>query len=262
MRILITGGAGGIAYALAKNLTERGHLVYLTTHTKEQCTMLKKRLVDEKLEMLCFKLDITNAEDRKLIDKIDFDCLINHAGIGIGGSLLEMDINGLKENYEVNIFSSFTLLKQVYKKWQNKKVKGKIFVTSSLAGVLPIPFLGCYTSSKAAISQLVFTIKKELEYLKSDITITLVEPGAYNTGFNQVMIDNKDKYLYKNSVFYQDRESINKLQRNMFCLIESKNIDKFVKKIVKQIESKNPKFRIRYPYLQVLFTKLYVILYR
>lgn len=256
MKILITGASSGIGYDLGKKLAKRGHLVYFTTHTVKEAYYLKKKIKQEQINALCFKMDIT-TDDIILVDKLKIDCLINHAGIGIGGSILYMDIKGLRENYEVNVFSSFNLLKRVYQNMERDHIKGKIFVTSSLAAKLPIPFFGCYTSSKAAISMLTKTIKKELEYLRSDIQISLIEPGAYKTGFNQYIIENKDKYLETSNKIYRSIPSINKIQRNMFVLIEKKNYNSLIKKIIKEIEKPNPKFLIRAPFSQKIVTNVY-----
>lgn len=263
LRILITGAFSGIGFDLAKALAKRGHIVYITTHTMEQLKTLKRKLENLDFNMLCFKMDIRLKKDRELIHNLNIDCLINHAGIGNGGSLFYMDVDVLKDNYETNIFSSFSLLQEFYQMKKKRKEKAKIFVTSSIASMLPIPFLGCYTSSKAAISILVETMKEELKYLKEeDITISLIEPGAYKTGFNQVMIDNKEKFLDHHNEIYYHYESINKIQRNMFTLIEKKTTDSLVCKVIKEIESDHPKFRIRRPIIQGLFAKLFLIFYR
>lgn len=258
MRILITGAASGIGYELGKKLSKRRHTVYLTTHTTKQLLRLKEKIKRDNINVLCFKMDI-ETDDINLVDKIKLDCLVNHAGIGIGGSILYMNIDNLKKNYDVNIFASFKLLQKVYKNMERDNINGKIFVTSSLAGSLPIPFLGCYTSSKAAISILTRTINEELKYLKSRISITLIEPGAYNTGFNKVMIENKEKYMNSDNKIYDNLESINKIQKNMFSLLESNNYSSLINKIIKNIESPKPKFLIREPISQKIFTKLYKI---
>ena len=263
MRILITGACSGIGFDLARELSGRKHVVYITVHTKEQLKEVKKKIKDMKLNILCFKMDIRNKNDRSILKSLNIDCLVNHAGIGNGGSLLYMSVDVLRDNYETNIFASFELLQEFYQIKKNKGEKAKIFVTSSIASMLPIPFLGCYTSSKAAISMLTFTLKEELKYLKDqDITISLIEPGAYKTGFNQVMIDNKNKFLNKENKIYENRNSINRIQRNMFTLIEEKSTASLIKKIVKEIESDFPKFKIRRPIIQSLFTKLLLIIYR
>lgn len=58
MRILITGAASGIGFDLAQKLSERGHVVYITTHTKSQLNEVKDKILKMKLNILCFKMDI------------------------------------------------------------------------------------------------------------------------------------------------------------------------------------------------------------
>lgn len=262
MKILITGATSGIGFLLACTLSKRNHLVYITTKTNKELKEVKEKIKENKLRILAFKMDIRKKEDRKLIEKIEIDCLVNHAGIGMGGSILEMDINLLRENYETNVFSSFELIKEFYQLKTRKKEKAKIFVTSSIASMIPIPYLGCYTSSKAAISMLTFTIKDELKYLNPDITISLVEPGAYHTGFNQVMIDNKSINTNEDSKLYKNINSINRIQRNMFRLIEKDDCSNLINKVVKEIESKCPKFKIREPFFQGVCSKIYLSFFR
>ena len=76
----------------------------------------------------------------------------------------------------------------------SKHIKGKIFITSSLIGMFPLPFLGVYSSSKAAISQLVKTLQQEERVFRHNISFCLIEPWAYSTGFNQTMIDKSEAY--------------------------------------------------------------------
>ena len=130
-----------------------------------------------------------------------------------------------------------------------------------MAAYMPIPFLGCYTSTKASISMICKTLKYELKYLNDSISITLVEPGAYHTGFNQVMIDNKILFTYKDSKTCRNEENINRLQRNLFRLFEKDDCNDLVKKIIREMEKEKPRFRIRKPVLQGVFLRLYLIFF-
>lgn len=261
MKVLVVGATSGIGFSVAKKLYQKENEVYIGVHHKNQMDTLKEKLEEEKLKIHVLKLDVRNKKDRDMIHTINPDCLMIHDGIGKGGSILEMDINVLRDNYETNIFSNFLLLKEFYELKSKNKEKGKIFVTSSIAAYLPIPFLGCYTSSKAAISMLCKVLKYELMYLNQNITISLIEPGAYHTGFNQVMIDNKELYTKKDSKIYQNMNEINRIQRNLFRLIEKDNLNGLTNKIVKEMEKAKPKFKIRRPISQSIFLKLYFIFF-
>lgn len=257
MKILITGAASNIAFAVATKLS-KNNFVYLTTHTEKQCNLVREKLKNNK-NIKVFKLDIN--KDLNKINELEIDCLISHAGIGIGGTILGMDIKYLKENFQTNFFANFKLIQKVYYKME-KQGHGKIFVMSSLASILPIPMLGNYCSTKAAISMLTTILHKELKIIKSNIKISLIEPGAYYTGFNQVMIENKEKYLNEKSIFYKEKDNFDKIQKNIFKLMEVKNINSLVNKIEKEVNSNNPKFHIRKPFIQVLTSKLYLLLFR
>lgn len=260
VKILITGSYSGIGYRLGCALAKKGHTVYMGVENKKQEENIKVKLRRDMIDANVIKLDITTSDIEK-VDDLDLDCLINHAGIGVGGSILYMDIDDLRKNFEVNFFSSFELLKRVYKSMIRNKKNGKIFVTSSVTAYLPFPFLGCYTSSKAAISMLCRSIKMELDYLNNGISISIIEPGAYHTGFNQRMIDNKNIYLFKSSPFYKERESINRLQNNLFRLIEKDDYSDLINKVVKEIEKKKPKFIIRRPWYMSFLVKLYFLIF-
>lgn len=262
MKVLITGAVSGIGFSVAKLLSIKGHDVYVTTHTEEQLNNVKEKIRQQKLNINSYKMDIRKKSDRNILKKINPDVLINHAGIGNGGTILEMDIDVLRDNYETNVFSSFSLLQEFYQLKEEHRERGKIFVTSSIASMIPIPYLGCYTSSKAAISMLTKTIELELKYMKKNISISLIEPGAFHTGFNQVMIDNKEKFLYKDSYIYKNIDNINRLQRNMFILLEKQSTKSLVSKIVKEVEKEKPKFLIRKPFLQSFLMKIYILFFR
>ncbi len=261
MKILIVGAASGIGFEVARELARKNHNVYIGVHHEQEKITTLEKIKNENIKIKVYKIDVKNKKDIKIIKFIDPDCIMIHAGIGNGGTILDMDINVLKENYETNIFANFELLQEFYHLKISNQAPGKIFITSSIAAYLPIPFLGSYTSSKAAISMLCKTLRYELKYINKNISITLIEPGAYHTGFNQVMIDNKDLFLNHNSKIYKNSITINRLQRNLFRLIEKDNTSDLVKKVVKEMEKVKPKFRIRRPIIQSVFLKLYLIFF-
>lgn len=252
--ILITGARSGIMNQVIHSIKDR-YIIYVTVRTDNQLKRIKEKYKNEK-NIKCYKLDITDEKDRNLLSHLNIDILINNAAVNYGGSLIDMDINKIKENYEVNVFSSLLITQIVLKKMIQDK-KGKIINMASLAGIVPICFIGSYSSTKSAIIKITETLKKELNKI-SNIKVSMIEPGFYDTGFNQVMFDNKDIDLY----FSHLKNQINQEQEFIHRWIEKKNLNSIVKKIIKCIDSKNPKFIYRTPFSQVVFSKLYTLFFQ
>lgn len=252
--LLYTGARSGIAINTINKIINDDFYIYLTVHTDKQLEYIKEKYKDKK-NIKCLKLDITNKNDRKILEELDIDVLVNNAAIGEGGSLTEIDMNRVRHNFEVNVFSSFEIVQIALKKMLEKD-SGKIIIMSSLASIIPINFLGSYCGTKASISQMTRTLKNEIKLLSNNIKVVLIEPGMYHTGFNQVMLDNK---MDINSYFDKQIMQIRKKENFIFGFLEKKNYNSISNKIVKAIRSNNPKFIYRAPCLQAIGTKIYNI---
>lgn len=259
VNVLITGATSGIGYSLAIKLIEKGHFVYMCTHHKEEINSVLERLkvLNYDKKAVVMRLDITNKKDIEKINKYDIDCLVNQAGIGVGGSLLDLSIEDVKSNFEVNFFGTLALTKEYIKSRGNKN--GKVLVTSSIAGIMPISFLGAYCSSKAALISMFSCLRKEVRDAGFNIQIKLIEPGAYKTGFNQLMILNKEKNEYIFSDKYM-KKVINR-QLKEFNLIEKKSLDSVVDKMVSAVLSNSDKFVYRTPFIQSICARIYMLLF-
>lgn len=260
MNILITGATSGIGYALATKLIKKGYRVYLGVHTEKEIKSALEKLkeLDYQDRVSVIKLDITKKNDREQIKYLDIDCLVNQAGVGIGGSLLNMKVSDIRDNFEVNFFGTLELIKLYIETRKNKR--GKVLITSSLAGIMPIAFLGSYCSTKSALITMATCLKKEIKKTNLNIKIKLIEPGAYRTGFNQYMIENKNNL--SGSLFTQTLESISSVQQEEFSLIEKKHLSSIVNKMYKAIESDSNKLIYRAPFFQVLGAKLYMLFFK
>ena len=255
MNILITGSRSNIGYSLGKALALRGHIVYAGCKTLLEKNALEEKINHEKIIMFPVVLNLLDSDFD--IDKLNIDCLILHASIGNGGSILELSNERFNEVIDVNIKGNFRLLQKYLRYCYYHKRHGKVFITSSLAVFYPLPYLSTYTSSKLYLVSLANTLKLELLYQGLDVSITLILPGAYYTGFNDLMIDNKskDEYIVKDKAM-----SMTKYQKIMFSLLEEIDYSDLVKEVVREIEKDKPKFIISRPFSQKIFTKLYVLI--
>ncbi len=256
MKILITGARSGIGYATALELLNKGHFVYLTVHTDEQLESLmeEEKLKDKNVELM--KLDITSEEDRNKVKDLDIDVLINNAAIGMGGSIVEASMEKIRENYEVNVFGTIAMT-QLYLRKMVDHDKGRIIMISSMIGEMPFPWLGIYSSTKAAITNISMALSQELKELESNVKVVIIEPGFYKTGFNEVMMDNK--YDDDNSMFSKIREKIYNKEQMKVNLLTSETLKSIVDKIVEAVETEKPELKYKAPLIQSVLEKGYII---
>lgn len=253
-KILITGASSGIIASVINKIKQNNnYYIYVTVRTEKQLKLVTERYKNYK-NLECFKLDITNNKDIEKVKNLDIDILINNAAIGEGGSVACINMDRLINNFNVNVFGTIKLTQVVL---SNMIIKGsgKIINISSLAGVMPISFLGVYSATKASIIKLSIALKNELKLINKNIKVVLIEPGFYHTGFNQIMIDNKYEDCF--SYFNKYKNIIKKRENLMLKLLEKNHFNSITNKIIKAIKVNNPRFIYRAPMLQVIGSKIY-----
>lgn len=252
MNILITGARSGIGFDVGLRLANnKNNTIYMGTHTeKEQIELSHITKFIDNINVI--KLDINYKEDIEKINLIDIDVLICNAAIGIGGSIINTSIDKLEENFKTNLFDNFRLI-QIAINNMLKKNSGKIIITSSIAGLIPIPYLGFYCSTKASISMLASCLRLELKNINSNIQISLIEPGIYNTGFNDVMLDMAYENTNNKSVL---------VEKQLFNKVGKSNLNSITNKYIMAVYSKKAKKVYRAPLSIRIIAKLYLILFK
>lgn len=255
-KILITGACSGLIYPVIQRLKEN-YFLYVTVHTDSERERVLRLYINSQ-NIKCIKLDIT--KDLKKIDDLDIDILVCNAGVAESGSLFEIPMEKVKENFEVNVFSNLKLIQKVSKKMIDKG-KGRIVVISSLASKMPIPFLGSYCASKASLSMMSLIMHYESLLLTSKLDIILVEPGLYRTGFNKLAFDKKYDLMDYESFFKGQIELIRKSENIFLSLFERKSLNSISNKIYDAITAYKPHFRYSAPFSHNLFAKIVNLFY-
>lgn len=249
--ILITGSGSGFGRDSALALAMRGHRVIASTHSQVDADALNKLAKDEELSLEAIVLDVTKAEDRAKILEYHIDVLINNAGIGETGSLAEIDIDKVRHNFEVNLFGPLEL-SQLALRSMIPRQSGTIIFISSLLGRVTSPFFGPYSMTKFAVSSGAEMLRKELALLTDGINVTVIEPGAYRTGFNQKMMATKFKWMKPSSYFANVIDAVKRSQERQFKLVEQMETSTLIAKIIYAAEAEKPPFRLVAPWWQGL----------
>lgn len=251
-KILITGARSGIISKVIDNIIDDYEL-YLTGHTDSQVRVMKDKYKNYK-NVTCIKLDITNEYDYRKIENIDIDIYIANAAIAESGSMIEMPVDRIRDNFETNVFSNFKVLQRVLQK-MIKKGRGKVIIMGSLAGKIPMPFLGAYSGSKASLIKMTEALRFELMLLDSDIKVSLILPGLYRTGFNKLAMDKKYDFMDVNSFFEYQLDFIHSYDK-FVLFFEQRALTSIVNKICQAIYSDNSKFIYSAPFSQNMFVKI------
>ena len=179
--IMITGASSGFGKGAAIGLAKKGHRVVATVQVDSLKTMLLEDIKEEGVEMEVIVVDITKEEDRRLAFAYDVDVLINNAGTMQTGPAGEIPMDRVRENYEVNVFGTLAFTQGFLPKMAEKR-SGKVIFTSSVGGLVTMPFASIYTSTKHALESIAEGLKEELK--GTGIEICTVNPGIFGTGFN------------------------------------------------------------------------------
>lgn len=241
--ILITGAGSGFGKLAAYALAQRGHSVIAATYDQLQADALALEASQTGVAMKIIKLDITKEQDRAQLSGSGIDVLINNAGVGESGPLAEVPLERIRQTFETNVIGSLGMVQMAVPELI-KRGGGRIIFITSLAGRMPIPFLAPYGISKYALEVAGADLAVELKPFK--IAVSMIEPGAFATGFNEAQIATKYSWMGEQSIYREHLAFIAKNEKTVLGL-QSPKIEKVIAVLVKAVESKKPKLRYAVP---------------
>lgn len=180
-RILITGAGSGFGKGTAFGLAKKGHQVIAGVQIEPQKSALLAEAKKEGIDLEVIVLDITKESDRQFAFQKEIDVLMNNAGIMETGPVADIPIENFRRNFEVNVFGTIEMARGFLPQMV-KRGSGKIIFTSSMGGLITVPFGAIYTATKHTLEGLAEGLKDEL--MGTGVEICTVNPGAYGTGFN------------------------------------------------------------------------------
>tara|TARA_Y100000310_G_scaffold323133_1_gene383096 strand:- start:53 stop:787 length:735 start_codon:yes stop_codon:yes gene_type:complete len=174
--ILITGASGGIGQELVKKFISLGGNVIGSGTKIEKLNLIKKKYPNIKVK----KFDL--SEHSKIEEFVDdvflelggLDILINNAGINVDNLSLRMKEEEWKKVIDINLTSTFLLIKHAIKKMLKNKF-GRVVNITSVVGHTGNLGQSNYAASKAGIVGMSKSLA--IEYAKKNITINCVSPG-------------------------------------------------------------------------------------
>ena len=183
-KLLVTGGTGSIGSSICKYFYNNGCKEIFSTTTN-----LNK--VKSNQDYIKFKeLNLDNIENSDLEEIFDFDVdfLVLNAGLNRDNIFLRMSSQDWNSVINVNLNSSFYLLKHFVRKMVKKRFGRIVFISSVVAHTGNAGQVN-YTASKAAISGIVKSLALELS--SRNITVNSIAPGFIESNMTDKLTDDQ-----------------------------------------------------------------------
>jgi short-subunit dehydrogenase len=183
---LVTGASSGIGAIYADRLARRGHDLILVARNRERLHGLADRLIqDTGCSVDVVGANLTDKADLAHVEEIlrgdtSITMLVNNAGVGATGSVLESDIDAMEQMIALNVVA-LTRLTYAAVPAFIKQGGGAIINIASVVAVAPELLNGVYGASKAFV--LAFSLALHQELSGSNVRIQAVLPGATATDF-------------------------------------------------------------------------------
>ncbi len=183
--VLITGASAGLGREAAILLATQGHTVYAGARRVDRLAELAGSGIT------AVEMDVTTAGDNeRAVNRIieaegRIDVLINNAGFGIYGPVEDVPLDDARYQFEVNLFG-VAHLTQLVLPHMRAQGSGRIVNISSMVGKVFTPMGAWYIATKHALEGWSDCLR--LETAPFGIQVVLIEPGAIQTEFGDVMV--------------------------------------------------------------------------
>ena len=181
---LITSASSGIGYELARTFAEHCYDLIVVADNRSRLEEAAASLsaMDEEPRIEAIQADLSNAEGvlqvYRAVQALDrpIDILAANASVGMSGDFVtETNLDAEIALINLNVTSQVHLIKLIAFEMVNRG-SGDILITSSIAGIMPTPYVAVYAASKAFLQSFGQAIRHELKDTGVNVTVFMPDP--------------------------------------------------------------------------------------
>lgn len=183
--VVITGAGSGIGRETALAFGARGATVLCTDIDPESAAATAEAVRAAGGDALSRKTDVANARSMEALARyLDKelgapDVVVNNAGIGLAGPLLDTSVQDWKQVLDVNLWGVIHGCRLFARQMIDQVKAGHIVNVSSASAYLPSRALPAYATSKSAVLMLTECLRAELA--DQGIGVSAICPGLIDT---------------------------------------------------------------------------------
>ena len=181
--VLVTGAGSGLGHACALHLAARGYEVYGSTLTAEESAHLEHEAARRSVTVHSVLMDVTSrssveaAAARIQAERGRLDALVQFAGMGLRGFFEDLSLDEIRRVYDVNVFGTMTVTQVMLP--LVRAARGRMVITTSIAGRVGSMSISGYASSKFAVEGFAECLSQEMAPF--GVAVSLLEPGLVFT---------------------------------------------------------------------------------
>ena len=183
---IVTGASKGIGKAIAHVFANSGAKVVLAARTREVVKQVADDLKAKGADVIAIPTDVTNVDavQSLITETLDtyhkLDILINNAGAGIFGNVIDFDHTDWDTVINANLKGVF-LCSKFALPYLIADGGGQIINVLSIAAKVPFPASGAYCAAKAGALALTKVLAAEVR--QHNVRVTAVLPGSVESPF-------------------------------------------------------------------------------
>lgn len=184
---LVTGASSGIGAEFARYHAQQGGDVVLTARSADKLNALANELSSKyNVKTSVFAVDLgADGGAADLVRQVtasglQIDVLINNAGFGGRGRVVDREVSDEMEMIDLNV-KSLVALSHYFGGEMAKRGRGHILNVGSTAGFMPGPLQATYFATKAFVQSFSQALDHELR--PQGVNVTLLAPGYVKTAF-------------------------------------------------------------------------------
>jgi NAD(P)-dependent dehydrogenase (short-subunit alcohol dehydrogenase family) len=185
---LVTGGSSGIGLAIARALAGDGYAVTLSARRPDKLEQAAEPLRADGLEVEAVPANMAEEEDvialvsrhRERFGRLDV--LVNNAGVGFGGAIVDHETKKLDMQLDVNLRAVYLATREalpLLRAAGAEHRKALVVNMASIAGKVGQGWLAAYSATKAGV--IGFTQALHREHASDGIQATALCPGFVDT---------------------------------------------------------------------------------
>jgi NAD(P)-dependent dehydrogenase (short-subunit alcohol dehydrogenase family) len=189
VRAVVTGGGSGIGQATCLRLASEGASVLITDIDPAAAEVTAARIDALGGVATSAELDVS-ADVEELLPNLvtqhlgELDALVNNAGVGAAGTILETSEDDWRRLFAVNVDGVLHCTRAVLPAMLERD-RGAIVNVASVAGITGLPNRFAYCATKGAVVSM--TRALALDYARTGIRVNCVCPGTIDTPWVESM---------------------------------------------------------------------------